>query len=75
MAQIKDMIQTILEEMRSGNFSFLILVVGIVQLIVMTRNSRGAGRESGNETGRKVNERISPKSGEKGADDEIQRQE
>ena len=29
MAQITDMIQTIISEMGSGNFSFLILVVGI----------------------------------------------
>lgn len=31
------MVQTIIEEMCKGNFSFLILVVGIVQLIVMIR--------------------------------------
>lgn len=34
------MIQVILTEIRRGNFSFLILVVGIVQLIVMLRNTR-----------------------------------
>lgn len=31
------MINTILQEMTKGNFSFLILVVGIAQLIVMFR--------------------------------------
>ena len=31
------MIQTIVYEMGKGNFSFLILVVGIIQLIVMMR--------------------------------------
>ena len=31
------MIQTILEEMTKGNFSFAILVVGILQLIVMIK--------------------------------------
>ena len=31
------MIQVILEEMGRGNFTFLILVIGIVQLIVMLR--------------------------------------
>ena len=59
MAQITDMIQTIISEMGNGNFSFLILVVGIAQLIVMVRN------------GRRQNNTISPKSGEKGVDDEI----
>ena len=34
---IAGMIQTIVEEMTKGNFSFLILVVGVAQLIVMTR--------------------------------------
>ena len=34
------MIQVILTEIRRGNLSFLILVVGIVQLIVMLRNTR-----------------------------------
>ena len=75
MVQITDMIQTIVAEMGRGNFSFLILVVGILQLITMLRNSRGAnsgtGKETGMGTGRKVNEGISPESGEKGADDEI----
>ena len=59
MAQVTDMIQTIISEMGNGNFSFLILVVGIAQLIVMVRN------------GRRQNNTISPKPGEKGADDEI----
>lgn len=31
------MIRTIMEEMGRGNFSFLILVVGILQLAVMLR--------------------------------------
>lgn len=31
------MIRTIIEEMGRGNFSFLILVVGILQLAVMLR--------------------------------------
>jgi len=34
------MIETIVNEMRKGNFSFLILVVGVLQLIVMIRNGR-----------------------------------
>lgn len=34
------MIQTIIDEMGKGNFSFLILVVGVLQLVVMLRNSR-----------------------------------
>ena len=78
MVQITDMIQTIVEEMGRGNFSFLILVVGILQLVAMLRNSRGVDRDirdvsrrAGKDTGRKVNEGISPESGEKGADDEI----
>ena len=75
MVQITDMIQTIVEEMGRGNFSFLILVVGILQLVAMLRNSRGvdsgAGKETGMGTGRKMNEGISPKSGEKGVEDEI----
>ena len=29
------MIQTIISEMTKGNFSFLILVVGVLQLVVM----------------------------------------
>lgn len=33
----KNMIRTIIEEMTKGNFSFLILVVGIVQVIVMIK--------------------------------------
>ena len=31
------MIGTIIEEMGRGNFSFLILIIGILQLIVMLR--------------------------------------
>ncbi len=34
------MIQTIIEEMLRGNFSFLILVVGVAQLIVMIMKER-----------------------------------
>lgn len=34
------MIEVIIEEMGRGNFSFLILAVGIAQLIVMLRNSK-----------------------------------
>lgn len=34
------MIETILKEMTKGNFSFLILVVGIAQLIVMLLKRR-----------------------------------
>ena len=78
MAQITDMIQTIVEEMGRGNFSFLILVVGILQLVAMLRNSRGVDRDirdvsrrAGKDTDRKVNEEISPESGEKGVEDEI----
>jgi hypothetical protein len=33
-------IDTIISEMAKGNFSFAILVVGILQLIVMIRTSR-----------------------------------
>lgn len=36
----KNMIQTIIDEMIKGNFSFAILVVGTAQLIVMLVNSR-----------------------------------
>lgn len=32
--------KTILEEMGRGNFSFLILVVGVIQIIVMLRRRR-----------------------------------
>ena len=78
MVQITDMIQTIVSEMGRGNFSFLILVVGILQLIAMLRNRRvvdrdirDVSRRAGKDTGRKVNEGISPKSGEKGVEDEI----
>lgn len=35
------MIETIITEMGRGNFSFLILVVGVAQLIVMIRRKRG----------------------------------
>lgn len=31
------MIRTIVEEMTKGNFSFLILMVGIIQIIVMLK--------------------------------------
>ena len=31
------MIQTIIDEMAQGNFSFLILLVGVAQLVVMIR--------------------------------------
>ena len=34
------MIETICSEMGKGNFSFLILVVGVLQLIVMIRNGK-----------------------------------
>lgn len=34
------MIDTIISEMAKGNFSFAILIVGILQLIVMIRTSR-----------------------------------
>lgn len=34
------MIETIVSEMGKGNFSFLILVVGVLQLVVMIRNGR-----------------------------------
>ena len=34
------MIQTIITEMGRGNFSFLILVIGIAQLIVMLRKKK-----------------------------------
>lgn len=34
---IAGMIQTIVEEMTKGNFSFLILVVGVAQLVTMMR--------------------------------------
>ena len=36
----KPMIETIIDEMRRGNFSFLILAVGIAQLIVMWRKRK-----------------------------------
>jgi hypothetical protein len=32
--------KTIIEEMGRGNFSFLILVVGVIQIIVMLRRRR-----------------------------------
>ena len=34
------MIKVIIDEMLQGNFSFLILIVGILQLIVMIRNGK-----------------------------------
>ena len=33
-------VRVILEEMGRGNFSFLILVVGVIQIIVMLRRRR-----------------------------------
>lgn len=35
------MLETIVTEMTRGNFSFLILVVGVIQIIIMARRSRG----------------------------------
>lgn len=42
------MIHTIMVEMTRGNFSFAILVVGVLQLIAMIRNGRdnGTGKKS-----------------------------
>ena len=60
--EVGQMIQTIIDEMSRGNFSFLILVVGIAQLIVMVRNGR---------KGNMQNNTVSPKPGEKGVADEI----
>lgn len=34
------MIDTIISEMANGNFSFAILIVGILQLIVMIKSNR-----------------------------------
>ena len=34
------MIETIIEEMQKGNFSFLILVVGVVQAVLMWRKRK-----------------------------------
>lgn len=34
------MIETIINEMLKGNFSFLILIVGIMQLCVMLKNKK-----------------------------------
>ena len=34
------MIHVIISEMAKGNFSFLILIVGIIQLIVMVKNGK-----------------------------------
>ena len=34
------MIETILDEMRKGNFSFLILVVGVIQAVLMWRRRK-----------------------------------
>lgn len=40
------MIRNIINEMHNGNFSFLILIVGVVQLIVMIKNyDRGAHKD------------------------------
>ena len=56
------MIQTIIEEMARGNFSFLILAVGIIQLILMVRNGNGdrneriSGSEVSNVIGNSGNE-------------------
>jgi len=38
------MIKTIIEEMTRGNFSFLILLVGVLQLILMWKNYTVATR-------------------------------
>lgn len=35
-----DFITVVISEMAKGNFSFLILVVGIIQVILMWRNGR-----------------------------------
>ena len=43
------MTQVIIEEMARGNFSFLILAVGIIQLILMARNGNGNERKSSSE--------------------------
>ena len=40
------MIKTIVSEMTRGNFSFLILVVGIAQFIVMICNARNTHKVS-----------------------------
>lgn len=42
------MIHTIIVEMTRGNFSFAILIVGILQLIIMIRNGKNndAGKKS-----------------------------
>lgn len=39
------MIETIVNEMVKGNFSFAILAVGIVQVVLMWRNGRGNKRQ------------------------------
>lgn len=38
------MIEVIVNEMARGNFSFAILIVGIVQVVLMWRNGRGNKR-------------------------------
>lgn len=38
------MLQTIVDEMTKGNFSFLILVVGVLQLILMWKNYKIASK-------------------------------
>lgn len=37
---VNKMFNTIVTEMAKGNFSFLILIVGIIQVILMWRNNR-----------------------------------
>lgn len=38
------MIETIVNEMVKGNFSFAILVVGIIQVVLMWRNGRSGDK-------------------------------
>ena len=40
-------IDTIIAEMANGNFSFAILIVGILQLVVMIRTSRKKNEKKG----------------------------
>ena len=40
MREIVKLVHVIIEEMGKGNFSFLILIVGIIQVFVMLRNQR-----------------------------------
>lgn len=44
------MVHVIIEEMGKGNFSFLILVVGVLQLFLMWKN----GRQKHEEKGKKI---------------------